>query len=400
MIHMSKCPIVLAALVMYGCAEPDNREVPAMPPSGTTPIVWNVVGVGKPGAGNRSLVGPEFDDEGNPYVNPGWVTIEHACTPAAEGGEGKAIGIWADYTYTDIDGQEVAIKNIFQNTRLIYSDKKDGNPYSLWNYEGSDLYWFVGGKYKFRAYFPQSLADNVVSSTNASTFVIEYPTHYVQEDLLLAYNDVDTTDPQTNLNEPVSLQFKHGLAALRFIVKAKYANEDELTSCYLQNADTRDFATSGMLAYGSDSDVESMSWIMGYNPPVTERIYYWSNSGVRFSTDSAGNASPAMAYTGSGTIDGDLFTQNDGWVLVPPQKSSGTLNFCFTTRNGEDAVYKVTIPKVTERVDNGDGTYTESMEYLPGKRYTYTIAITETKLELTISAADWNERESSFGIVF
>ena len=107
-----------------------------------------------------------------------------------------------------------------------------------------------------------------------------------------------------------------------------------------------------------------------------------------------------MAYTGSGTIEGDLFTQNDGWVLVPPQKSSGTLSFCFTTRNGEDAVYKVTIPKVTERVDNGDGTYTESMEYLPGKRYTYTIAITETKLELTISAADWNERESSFGIVF
>lgn len=400
MIHMLRCSALLAAVVMSGCAKPDLPSVPALPPSGTTPISWDVVGVGVPGAGSRSLVGPEFDEDGNPYVDPGWVTIEHACTPTANGGDGEAIGIWADYTYTDADGQQATMKNIFQDTRLIYAYKTDGNPYSLWNYEGSDLYWSIGGVYKFRAYFPQRLADNVVSSTNATTFVIEYPTHYVQEDLLLAYNSVDTSNPQTNLNDPVPLQFSHGLAALRFFVKAKYDNEDELTSCYLQNADTRDFATSGMLAYGSETDVESISWIMGYNPPVTERIYYWRNSGVRFSTDSAGNSTAAMAYSQAGTAEGDLFTQNDGWVLIPPQKSSGALQFCFTTSNGEDAVYKVTIPKVTERRDNGDGTFTESEEYLPGKRYTYTIAITETKLELTLSVADWNERESSFGIVF
>lgn len=392
--------MTLLPTVMCGCGRPELSDVQVQMPSGKIPVVWDVAVAGTSGGEVRSLVGPEFDGNGNQYVNPGWETIEQACTPVASGGGGKAIGIWADYTYADVDGQDTTIRDIFKNTRLVYEPKSDGNPYSDWNYEGSDLYWFIGGRYEFRAYFPQELAGHVVSSANATTFVIEYPTHDVQEDLLLAYNHVDTTDPQTNLSAPVQLRFSHGLAAVRFLFRANYENEDELTSCYLQNADTRDFATVGMLAYGSDADVESLSWVMGYNPPVTERIYYWSNSGVRFSTDSQGNSTSAMAYTQAGTMEGDGFTGNDGWLLVLPQQSSGNLRLCFTTRNGGDAIYTVTIPRVTERIAGDDGSVVESTEYAPGKRYTYTVSITETKLDLTLSVADWNERESSFGIVF
>ena len=223
----------------------------------------------------------------------------------------------------------------------------------------------------------------------------------MQEDLLLAYNYVNTTDPQVDLNQPVALRFSHGLAAVRFLVKATYSNTDYLTSCWLQNADSRDFATSGILAYGSETDEESISWINGYNPPVTERIYYWKNSGVEFSADpTAGTSTPAMAYTRTGTSEGELFAQNNGWVLILPQQSSGNLQFCFTTQSGEEGVYRVSIPKVTERIKASDGSVVESTEYLPGKRYTYTISITETNLILDLTVADWNERESSHSIVF
>lgn len=396
MIHTQKYLFALTLLAAWGCSTEPDDKVPATPEDGTIPVVWDVVGVDKPGTQSRALIGPE-PEEGQ---TPDWITLEEACTPTASGGHGKAIGIWADYTYMDTDGQESTMKDIFRGTRLIYSYKEGGNPYSDWNYAGSDLYWFIGGKYKFRAYYPQDLADQVVSSTNATTFVIEYPTHDIQEDLLLAYNQVDTTNPLINLAEPVSLHFSHGLAALRFLVKANYTSSDQLTACYLQNAATRDFATSGMLAYGTETQPENISWIRGYNPPVTERIYYWSHPGVTFSTDEAGNATPALAYTAENATAGDLFTQNDGWVLILPQISSGNLQFCFTTSNGEDAIYRVAIPKITERIQASDGSIYESTEYRPGKRYTYTIAISETNVDLTLTVADWNERESSHEIVF
>lgn len=388
--------------LLAACSQHEIPQSPAKPGSASESlIVWDVAEVNAPGTESRSLVGPAVDENGDPYPDADWITLEEACTPTDAGGGGKAIGIWADYSYTDTDGMETTIKNVFEGTQLIYAHKENGNPHSDWNYTGSDLYWFIGGRYKFRAYFPQELESQVVASTNASTFVIEYPTHEFQEDLLVAYNRVDTNNPQVDLNDPVTLKFKHGLAALRFFIKANYTNTDYVTSCYLQNADSRDFATSGMLAYGSTNNEEQMTWITGYNPPVTEKIYYWSNSGVRFSTEQdASQASPAMAYTAAGTTSGDIFTQNDGWILILPQKSSGKLQFCFTTRSGNNAVYAVTIPQVTEQSQTADGQMVQSTEYQPGKRYTYTISITESNVELTLTVADWNERESSYDIVF
>lgn len=398
MIRTFKYLIPILSIAAWSCSKSETGGS-SMPEAGTTPISWKVESVDSPAS--RSLVGPEFDDEGNPYTDRDWITLENACTPTANGGKGQAIGIWADCNYTDGQGNDVTRRNIFQDTRLIFAEKANGNPWSNWNYEGSDLYWLKGGRYKFRAYYPEQIGDNVISSATASTFVIEYPTHDMQEDLLLAYNHVDTTDPQVDLSQPVALRFSHGLAAIRFFVKATYSNTDYLTSCWLQNADSRDFATSGILAYGSEADEESISWVNGYNPPVTERIYYWKNSGVEFSSNpTEGSSIPAMAYTQTGTSEGDLFVQNNGWVLILPQQSSGNLQFCFTTQSGEEAVYRVPIPRVTERIKASDGSVVESTEYLPGKRYTYTISITETNLILDLTVADWNERESSHSIVF
>ena len=148
--------------------------------------------------------------------------------------------------------------------------------------------------------------------------------------------------------------------------------------------------------YGTETAADDFFWSMSYNPPATERIYYWSNSGVEFSTETqTSTVRPALAYTQAGTTSGEQFTRNDGWLLILPQASSGNLQFCFTTRNAEEGVYRVTIPKGTEYDDNG-GVISE--EYRPGKRYTYTIRINEADVELTITAADWNVRDSSYDI--
>ena len=55
----------------------------------------------------------------------------------------------------------------------------------------------------------------------------------------------------------------------------------------------------------------------------------------------------------------------------------------------------MTLRKGTEYDDSGA---VISEEYQPGKRYTYTVKITEADVELTITAADWNVRDSSYDI--
>lgn len=387
MIRMMKYAPLLMLFAAGSCGKQHTTEIPRVPESGTVPIVWSV-DMEKNGVASRSLIGSQAD--------AGDIPITQACTPTADGGEGEAIGIWADYTYTDADGMQATVKNLFAGTRLIYADKAGGNPYDSWNYAGTDLYWFVGGKYKFRGYFPQKLEDQVLTTSDATTFAMTYSTSDYQEDLLVAYNEVGTTDPSVDLSQPVTLNFKHALAAVRFRVEASYDNTDYLTSCYLQNADTKDFASIGILVYGTETAADDFFWSMSYNPPATERIYYWSNSGVEFSTETqTSTVRPALAYTQTGTTSGEQFTRNDGWLLILPQASSGNLQFCFTTRNAEEGIYRVNIPKGTEYDDSGA---VISEEYQPGKRYTYTIRITEADVELTITAADWNVRDSSYDI--
>ena len=50
-----------------------------------------------------------------------------------------------------------------------------------------------------------------------------------------------------------------------------------------------------------------------------------------------------------------------------------------------DVVYRAGIPAV---------------ELLPGNRYTYLVKISSTQIELTLTIADWNERDSSYEIDF
>ena len=370
-----------------------------MPEAGTVPISWKVESVDSPSS--RSLVGPEFDDEGNPTpIATGSPSNRPAPRPG-NGGEGQANGIWADYTYTDSRATRRPTAISLRAPGSSMPKRPTGTHGATGTTKETTSTGSRAANTSSAPYYPEQIGDNVISSATASTFVIEYPTHDKQEDLLLAYNYVNTTDPQVDLNQPVALRFSHGLAAVRSssrppirtpttLLRAGFRTPVRATSPPPESSPT-DRIPTRRASPGSTATI----------PPVTERIYYWKNSGVEFSTDpTAGTSTPAMAYTRTGTSEGELFAQNNGWVLILPQQSSGNLQFCFTTQSGEEGVYRVSIPKVTERIKASDGSVVESTDYLPGKRYTYTISITETNLILDLTVADWNERESSHSIVF
>lgn len=224
------------------------------------------------------------------------------CAP---GGGNQKIGFCVDLAK---DG--TTYRNVFdyENTYLQYF-KKAGSPEEIeWNYTTDDRYWDIGGSYHIRAFYPfDAMVSEINKSSSASSFAIEYNTHQNQEDLMVAYNRVNTVDPVTeqpsialthtiddkgdsnpandeiipqpsgitesngeygynqpfDLSSPIPLVFQHTLAAIRIRFGYDYkeeeeeeeerSEEDELYSCYFTNSsDEGGLHTVGSLLYGED----------------------------------------------------------------------------------------------------------------------------------------------------
>ena len=213
--------LLLSVAVLTGCSKGD---VPQGATDGQT-IWWKVDSV-EGLRGTKSLI--------NSYD-----ALVEACKPE----NGGSISVWADYTI-----ENETTRNVFEGTSIIYQDKVGGNPHSYWNYAGNDIYWSLGGQYKFRAYYPTDADAKEADDTdgiqlgdgcNATVFQMNYNTMMTQKDLLVAYNTIDTRS--WNLSHPVPLNFRHALSALQFrfqLINApgnEYLDSDYLTSVWMEN---------------------------------------------------------------------------------------------------------------------------------------------------------------------
>ena len=340
--------------------------------------------------------------------------LKTACTPLSEPPSltlKESVGIWADYDYLD-----VTYSNLLSNVELAYYGRTGGSSEG-WNYgddASDDEYWQIGGVYYFRSYYPQqALRDAIISTSSAKTFIVNYNTEVMQEDMMVGYKKVDTKT-ELNLSKPVEIKLKHSMAALKFRFQFQYTEEgkyydtDKLTSCWLRNTDTDGFTTAGMMVYGVTDDdgnyfPEQIDWAESYQPTI--KFFNWSYpSGIEFKNENDGDGvdfdpedevKAATAYT---LGDGN-FINNGGWLLVIPQHSDGTVELCFTTeKGGVDNVYSVKLPSKTGT--GTDGPDTEGEEWIAGYRYTYTVSITKTDLELFLSLSDWKQLDSSYSIIF
>lgn len=345
--------------------------------------------------------------------------LQTACTPKSMSPFtlNESIGVWADFDYMG-----TTTKNLLSNVELAYYEKQAGNA-DNWNYNyGEDEeYWQVGGVYRFRSYYPQqTLRSHIMSTSSATTFVVEYNSEEMQDDIMVSYCEVDTkTVP--DLSKPVDLQMHHALSAIQFRLQFKYTDTDKyfdtdsLTGAWMRNTAVDGFCSSAHFGYGTYTDgkyeAATMIWKPSYYPApgdgVAGRFYRWIyDTGLPFSnTDIEGvdndpekEVQQAIAYSVEPTGMGTTYSQNKGWLYIVPQKSTGTAEFCFTTKNGGDGnIFRIKIPAVTGTDSKGPNP--EGTEWIPGYRYTYTISITKTNMEVLISVKPWNKYDSSFDIV-
>ena len=322
---------------------------------------------------------------------------------------------------------------MFNGTKLVYNPERtvtDKTKETSWEYDGDAAYWVPGGKYVFRAFYPQNEVNVMSKLSDARTLVVEMNTATVQRDMLLAHNTYDTVtgkDAAGNdktMADPVEFNFRHAMSALKFLFKfydgsdGVLYSEDALTSCWLETTKDETFSITGIMIYGNGiDDTEGIiQWRNQYRLTSGIPFYRWKYSeGIPFSNiNDSGKLKQtlATAYSASGTEVEDTgveFTRNGGWIMIVPQESKGALRLCFTTKRGKEAVFSVDIPAVTgtsrekyetapdvpESHKDAGGT-----DYIPGWRYTYTVSISKTDADVDLSIAPWRRLDSSFDIKF
>lgn len=353
--------LLLTALFIFGCCAQDVEfPNPEHRPELVYPISWSIPTVQD--VGTRAL------------VNNG--LLQEACTPVTGG---RSIGVWGQSVVTMND--QTSTHQDFVATPLTFAPKaEDTNPFSNWNYPGEAVYWRSNAIYDFRACYPQDVVTNLMTQMNANVFQGgPINTLELQEDILVAATRIDTKT--TDTSKPVPLDMRHIFAALKFKVKAidgfTPASGEGVTSCWLQNQnDATDlFSPSGYLVHSGNALPEIM-WY-SYESSVAP-MYVWKHEGVSFINENT-------LYTPNGGLEGDRYTNNDGWLLVVPQQvKEGTLHFCYTLKNAGSQVFSVAIPAIT---------YECSMQY------TYLLEIRGSAVDLKLTIAPWNHLESSYDIV-
>ena len=363
--------LLIVVLGLSSCVKEDGDELIQ---ETSDVITWDVVTNGM--QNSRALV--ENDD-----------MLQTACSTG-----GKSIGIWSAYEFNG-----VVTKNVLGNSTgdvgLFYHKDTQWDNYKWWTYGVEAEKWVKGAKYTFNAYYPMNVV-NEISSSDVSTFVIDYNTERYQEDLMTAYAFVDTKAPSFKTTTPVTLKMLHTLSALKFRFSfmnrdgSTYKDSDALTSFWLENTEyDKGFATTGVLAFGTineDGSVygEHIHWYHEDHPePSTSererKIYAWDDeNGVNFSSTTS-SRTVATAY--STNFNGaQKYSDKDGWVLTIPQELDGTSRMCFRLKSTGNLIHRVALPEIS---------------FEAGKRYIYDVCFSQSDVTLKISIADWNELKSS-----
>lgn len=273
--------------------------------------------------------------------------------------------------------------------RVYYKSSGNAGNYN-WDYDYTagtyKVKWLRSDYYRFRAFYPYSLIDNVNSSSNAEILALDYSLMTDDADLMVAYA---TRYPAQDGVGAVGLNFQHALSALRFEVKKdENSTEDEsLKEFYLTGL----YQTGGLIYTASDASalagVQSLTWfpsVSEYDTPV----HHWvaaSESDYKEMTTSG-----VSVYGNDGSVG------NDGFVFAIPVNGK---------YNGKDIVK--TRPKVYAnfRTDKGGNVLhtallPEGVCWEPGKKYIYTITVKKATVTVNVTIKPWTLVEAGAEMKF
>ena len=389
--------VAIAMITFTSCSNDD--DAPVAPDEDTAAIDFGIV---SEGFDSRALI------IGTDALNP-------LCTPTSgekidsDADKSERVGILADLIYKNTTNRK---QNLFLDHWMYKA--ADGWKYYKEGYPNDIVrkHWVRGTYLVCSAYYPTKFMTKhtgiKLEATNANKMQLTYSAISCQEDLLIGYNVIDSdnrTDKDANKLADrtfVPILMQHGLAALKFQFKSPNANSDDaITKVWLDDTDSDAdggddwFAVVGNLIYetveGVNADgkkifTKNVNWTRSTSGRYQN--YIWENTEglpVQFNPETI-----AVPYTkGNNTnADADVFCNNDGFILLIPQKIPQKLFLCFTTKGGG--------PKkiIKQQLYNQGGLKT--WEY--NNRYIYTIKLSPAGVQLTVDVQPWNEIKSNTSV--
>ena len=229
-------------------------------------------------------------------------------------------------------GSSTAVE-LFKATPLTCTESSGS--YS-WGYGAPVRYWVKDATHDFRAVFPTSAS---ITDGSGSSIVASYDALSANYDLMVA------SAPNATPNTPVTLEFNHACAAVRFAFKT--SGNEPSTTCTITSLKLNGVATSGTMTF-------------------TDYIY-WTPG-----------AAPTEGWTWTEWDGKPLGTSYVGpWYYVVPQTLSGaTLQYTYTFGSDSGTV-TLTIPNIT---------------WVSGKVYVYQVNVGMSSL--TVSIEDWDAYSS------
>lgn len=264
------------------------------------------------------------------------------------------IKIWADKK-TDTEGSQWEPVFANQPQEAVY---RSGDVWDYWG-SGLPLRWEKDHEYRFRAVFPTTA--EILNDSDACQLVIGYSMRDDHDyDLMVA--SAPSVDAATQSGGPVSLQFRHACAAIRF-----YFQGSSNQVYHIKHFELQHVFTDGSLVYTGDSFQHMVN------------LAEWHTAGLRMPS--------VFEWTGDETV-----STSYGWYYVIPQDlhideiDHTAVKFAFTVGDSTTEIEQtLTIDTYTDNSGSHDVTWE------PGKVYTYYIQIQPTNSIVSVKAEDWDE---------
>ncbi len=277
--------------------------------------------------------------------------------------------------YNNISFETASGSNVFptSDAQMVGYDSAQ----SKWVYSPVQN-WQINRFYRFRAFHPYGGAAINLQSSDADDMIIGYSVAAGNEDLLVAFKEVEATIEA--IRQPVSFDFAHALSGLKFEIAFKNISDiEDDYSDYLENFYLTGLTGTGTLHYTHEEGTlltPRMIWYaLAYD--TDSKFYEWSADKGTFGKQfyKAGQKSPTMVFDG-----------NDNMVYAVPQTrkaNSQPTKVYFKTRSGGDAYQSVTLPDI---------------DWKPGKIYVYSLLVNKSDIDIVLTIKDWSELQSNVNI--
>lgn len=277
--------------------------------------------------------------------------------------------------------------------KRVYYKSDDHTGKSLWDYDyvsddpnssGVDkVKWIRSERYRFRAFYPYSLMSEVNNTSNAEVLQLRYSLMEHDSDLMVAYATRCPAEDSDGVN-PVKLEFKHALSALKFIIKKESTEDEQIKDFYLTGL----YQSGGLFYFASNSSdlqgEQSIVWL----PTLSASDDYTAVHQLNPSDDPLkykpiGNG--VSVYDGEGDDGGFVFAipmngvyEDEKWVNTLPDIYAN-----FRTDKGGSVLHTAKLPDI---------------RWEPGKKYIYTITVKHATVKVEVTIKPWTLVEAGADI--